>query len=192
MSQHAETTEAAPLPSDDFESRVAALGDQIDRGVASDDEPSAGLDAVIGGTLYVLLHDLAAAQLMADFSLRYRCDAETFDAPETLLDALGERLPDAVVLGASDPEAGANEVLPELLVAAFGRPAIPVVLVADDEECLTSLEVLTYPVLTFVRRSLGAAGVLAALEPFVPVEHTTGTHETGKELEDKIGLTKAL
>ena len=232
MAQDAERAETA-----DFESKVAALADQLDRGDVPDEELSAGLDAavssppevvraaellaaagsegaetrlrhlselidrgaldqdiyeaVIQGSVYFLHHDEGAAELLADFRLRYRCALEAFDSGETLLDAVRERAPDVVVLGASDPGAGANAVLPELVVATFGRPAIPVVLVSDAQECLTSFEVLTYPALTYMRKREGAEGLLAVLEQFVSVERTTATLETGKELKDKIGLSKA-
>ena len=237
MAQDTENAQVAPATADDFESRVAALGDQLDRGDVPDEELSAGLDAavnsppevvkvaellaaaggakaearlrhlselidrgaldqdifeaVVHGTLYFLQHDAAAAETLADFRLRYRCGVRAFDTCEDLLEAVDEQLPDLVVLGASDPGEAANEVLPELVVAAFGRDPVPVVLLADDDECRVSFEVLTYPILTFVRSGGRAPGLLAAMQQFLTVERTTGTLETDKELKDKIGLTKA-
>ncbi|MFW6164093.1 MAG: PP2C family protein-serine/threonine phosphatase [Planctomycetota bacterium] len=221
----------------DFENRVAAFGEQLDRGTVTEEELSAGLDAavnsppevvrvaellaaagggsaelrlrhlselidrgaldediyeaVVRGSVFFLHHDEAAARLLADFRLRYRCDIEAFDSGETLLEEVRGRRPDAVVIGASDPSAGANAILPELVVAAFGRAPVPVVLVSDDDECLTSFEVVTYPSLTFLRHSQGPEALLAALEQFLPVDRTMGTLRTEQEVKEQIGVTKA-
>lgn len=237
MAQDTDRTDVAQVIPEDFASRVAALGDQIDRGDVPDETLSAGLDAavssapevvkvadllaagggekaerrlrhlsalidrgaldqdiyeaVVQGTILCLNHDAAAARLVSDFRLRNRCDLKAFDSVEGLLDAIADGLPDVVVIGASDPSAAANAVLPELVVAAFGREPVPVVLLADDDACLVSFEVLTYPMLTFLQHRAGSAGLLSAVEQFLEVSRTTNTLETGKELKDKIGLTKA-
>jgi len=167
--------------------RLRHLTQLIDRGALDQDI----YEATVQGTIHVLDAGGAAADLLSDFRLRYRCDVQVFDAADPLLAAAAEHLPDAVVLVEAAGASQAEAVLPELLVAAFGRDAVPVVLLADDEACRSSFEVLTYPTLTLIRAGVDADGLLAALQPFLCVERTEAALPPGEEFKEQIGLSKA-
>lgn len=147
-------------------------------------------EAVVEGKVYFLA-DGPTRDLADEFAVRYKSDLEVFTSRESLEAAVRERLPDAVVLGASEEWAEVVTLLPELLVAAFGAQPPAVVLLSDVEELRTSFEAVTYPSVEVVSPEAGPEALLGALGAHLKVERTGAELRTDAAVKERIGLSKA-
>jgi len=146
--------------------------------------------AVVEGKVY-FLSDGPSGDLADQFAVRYKCDLEVFATREELEEAVRARLPEAVVLGASEHWEGVVTLLPELLVSAFGSRPPAVVLVARSEEVRTAFEVVTYPTVEVIGPEDGPEGLLDALARHLKVERTGAELRTDEAVKERIGLSKA-
>lgn len=147
-------------------------------------------EAVVHGRLYFLGDDPASASLLNDFRLRCKCDLRAFENAAELFEAVRSRPPAAVVVAGRYAGPGICTVLPELLVAAFGRDPVPVVVLSNRQSLLIRFEVLTYPALRFTPQEKGTEGLLTALERYVKVERAT-TLNADEAIKAEIGLSTA-
>ena len=167
--------------------RLRHLVELVEKGALDQDI----FEAVVHGTVYFLHSDGPTSSLLHDFRLRYKCDLWAFESAPELLSAARARRPAAVVVGGVHAGAGLSQLLPELLVAAFGADPVPVVVISDRSSLMITFEVLTYPLLTFAASDGGPAAVVAALAHHVRVERTTAELKTGEAIKEQIGLSKA-
>ena len=181
----AELMSAKALGADDL--KVKRLFDLISKGALDQDI----YEAVVHGTVYFVDEEGGADAVAEELRLRFKCDLRTFPSGTALIHAVRASLPGLVLLGANAPGLDASAVLPEFLVAAFGRDTVPVVLFSADESWRTAFETLTYPRLTFVSRARGADGLLEAMGQHLTVDRTEAAIVEDTTIKEQIGLAKA-
>jgi len=146
--------------------------------------------AVVEGKVYFLA-DAATSELADQFAVRYKCDLEVFSERPAFEEAVRNRLPQAVVLGAAEQWEGVVTLLPELLVAALGAEPPAVVLVTSDGQLASAFEVVTYPAAEVISPTDGPEGLLEALSRHLEVERTGAELRTDEAVKERIGLDKA-
>jgi len=146
--------------------------------------------AVVKGKVYFLA-DAATSELADQFAVRYKCDLEVFSQRSAFEEAIRNRLPEAVVLGATEQWEGVVTVLPELLVAALGAEPPAVVLITNDAQLASAFEVVTYPAAEVISPEDGPEGLLEALARHIEVERTGAELRTDEAVKERIGLDKA-
>ena len=167
--------------------RLKQLAGLVEKGALDHDI----YEAVVHGTVYFVDDAEPTPDLADEFRLRYKCDLWAYPSGPELLDAVRGRLPAAVVLGGHPAGLALGEILPELLVAAFGAEPVAVVVRTDDEAVRASFEVLTYPRVRLVGRSAGPEELLAALAELIDVERTGAELRSDEAIKEQFGLTKA-
>ena len=167
--------------------RLKHLLDLVHKGALDQDI----YEAVVEGTVYLLEGEPPSPHVLQDFRLRYKCDLSVFHTVDELLDAARHTLPDAVVVAGQHAAVALPQLLPELLLAAFGTDPVPVVALSDRESLFLTFEVLTYPALAFISREQGAEGLLDALARHLAVTRTEAELKTHAAIKQQIGLDKA-